>query len=151
MDIILIAAITADGYIARHSNEVVSWSQDLHLFRKQTMGYPIIMGSRTMKTLAMDLDGRETTVIHRHSNTEKVLDKLDGDKCFIIGGGRTFTRFASYLTHIYLTIHPLIFGKGVPLFPNLHRELDLIFLKMLSVDGAEGLYQFQYKINRPSL
>ena len=36
MDIILIAAITADGYIARHSNEVVDWSQDLHLFRKQT-------------------------------------------------------------------------------------------------------------------
>ena len=89
MDIILIAAITADGYIARHSNEVVSWSQDLHLFRKQTMGYPIIMGSRTMKTLATDLDGRETMVIHRHSNTEKVLDKLDSDKCFIIGGGRT--------------------------------------------------------------
>ena len=151
MDIILIAAITADGYIARHSNEVVSWSQDLHLFRKQTMGYPIIMGSRTMKTLATDLDGRETMVIHRHSNTEKVLDKLDSDKCFIIGGGRTFTRFASHLTHIYLTIHPLIFGKGVPLFPDLDKELDLIFLKMLSVDGVEGLYQFQYKINRPRL
>ena len=66
MDIILIAAITADGYIARHNNEVVDWSQDLHLFRKQTMGYPVIMGSQTKKTLAMDLDGRETTVIHRH-------------------------------------------------------------------------------------
>ena len=150
MDIILIAAITADGYIARHSNEVVSWSQDLHLFRKQTMGYPIIMGSRTMKTLAMDLDGRETMVIHRHSNTEKVLDKLDGDKCFIIGGGRTYTRFASYLTHLYLTIHPLVFGGGITLFPGLDEQIDLVFLKMLSVDGVEGLYQFQYKINRPN-
>ena len=108
------------------------------------------MGSQTKKTLAMDLDGRETTVIHRHSNPEKVLDKLHDDKCFIIGGGRTFTRFASYLTHMYLTIHPLIFGKGILLFPNLDEELDLVFLKMLSVDGAEGLYQFQYKINRPS-
>ena len=150
MDVILIAAITADGYIARHSNEVVSWSQDLHLFRKQTMGYPIIMGSRTMKTLAMDLDGRETMVIHRHSNTEKVLDKLDGDKCFIIGGGRTYTRFASYLTHLYLTIHPLVFGGGITLFPGLDEQIDLVFLKMLSVDGVEGLYQFQYKINRPN-
>ena len=150
MDVILIAAITADGYIARHSNEKVDWSLDLHLFRKQTMGYPVIMGSQTKKTLAMDLDGRETTVIHRHSDPEKVLDKLQGDKCFIIGGGRTFTRFASYLTHIYLTIHPLIFGKGILLFPNLDKELDLIFLKMLLVDEVEGLYQFQYKINRPS-
>ena len=150
MDIILIAAITADGYIARHTNEVVDWSQDLHLFRKQTMGYPVIMGSKTKKTLAMDLDGRETIVIHRHSDPEKILGKLHRDKCFIIGGGRTYTRFASYLTHLYLTIHPIIFGKGILLFHGLDKELDLIFMQMLSVEGVEGLYQFQYKINRPN-
>ena len=150
MDIILIAAITADGYIARHTNEVVDWSQDLHLFRKQTMGYPVIMGSKTKKTLAMDLDGRETIVMHRHSDPEKILGKLHRDKCFIIGGGRTYTRFASYLTHLYLTIHPIIFGKGILLFPGLDKELDLIFMQMISVDGVEGLYQFQYKINRPN-
>ena len=150
MDVILIAAITADGYIARHSNEKVDWSLDLHLFRKQTMGYPVIMGSKTEKTLAMDLDGRETIVTHRHNDPETVLDKLHSDKCFIIGGGRTYTRFASYLTHLYLTIHPLIFGGGIPLFPDLDDELDLVFLKMLSVDGVEGLYQFQYKINHPN-
>ena len=150
MDIVLIAAITADGYIARHTNEVVDWSQDLHLFRKQTMGYPVIMGSKTKKTLAMDLDGRETIVIHRHSDPEKILGKLHRDKCFIIGGGRTYTRFASYLTHLYLTIHPIIFGKGILLFPGLDKELDLIFMQMISVEGVEGLYQFQYKINRPN-
>tara|TARA_B100000586_G_scaffold225381_1_gene172981 strand:+ start:2168 stop:2620 length:453 start_codon:yes stop_codon:yes gene_type:complete len=150
VDIILIAAITADGYIARHTNEVVDWSQDLRLFRKQTMGYPVIMGSKTKKTLAMDLDGRETIVIHRHSDPEKILGKLHRDKCFIIGGGRTYTRFASYLTHLYLTIHPIIFGKGILLFPGLDKELDLIFMQMLSVEGVEGLYQFQYKINRPN-
>ena len=150
MDIILIAAITADGYIARHTNEVVDWSQDLHLFRKQTMGYPVIMGSKTKKTLAMDLDGRETIVIPRHSDPEKILGKLHRDKCFIIGGGRTYTRFASYLTHLYLTIHPIIFGKGILLFPGLDKELDLIFMQMISVEGVEGLYQFQYKINRPN-
>ena len=98
----------------------------------------------------MDLDGRETTVIHRHSDPEKVLDKLHSDKCFIIGGGRTYTRFASYLTHLYLTIHPLIFGGGVPLFPNLDEELELVFMQMIPVEGEEGLYQFQYKINCPN-
>ena len=45
MNVILIAAITADGYIARHSNEIVEWSLDLQLFKEQTMGFPIIMGS----------------------------------------------------------------------------------------------------------
>ncbi len=59
MHVILIAAITADGYIARHSNEIVSWSLDLHLFKKQTMGFPVIMGSNTKKTLNIDLSGRQ--------------------------------------------------------------------------------------------
>ena len=35
MNVILIAAITADGYIARHSNEIVEWSLDLQLFKEQ--------------------------------------------------------------------------------------------------------------------
>ena len=55
MNVILIAAITADGYIARHSNEIVEWSLDLQLFKEQTMGFPIIMGSNTKKTLKTDL------------------------------------------------------------------------------------------------
>ena len=76
MDVILIAATTADGYTARHSNEVVDWSLDLHLFRKQTIGYPVIMGSQTKKTLAMELDGRETIVMHRHNDPEIILGEI---------------------------------------------------------------------------
>ncbi|MCS5650997.1 MAG: dihydrofolate reductase family protein [Candidatus Marinimicrobia bacterium] len=148
MDVILIAATTADGYIARDSNEVVNWSLDLQLFRKQTMGWPVIMGSQTKKTLAMNLDGRKSIVVHRHNDPEEILGELHTDKCFIIGGGRTYTKFAPYLTHLYLTIHPLVFGGGIPLFPNLDKEMDLVFLKMISVKGIRGLYQFQYKINR---
>ena len=41
--VVLIAAVTVDGLIARHSLEVTSWSKDLHVFKEQTMGYPVIM------------------------------------------------------------------------------------------------------------
>ena len=34
-EIILIAAVTVDGFIARHSNEVTKWTKDLPLFKKQ--------------------------------------------------------------------------------------------------------------------
>ena len=36
-EVILIAAVTIDGYIERHSLEVTSWSKDLSLFKKQTI------------------------------------------------------------------------------------------------------------------
>lgn len=146
MEVILIAATTIDGYIARKSDEVITWSKDLSLFKKQTMGYPVIMGSNTEKTLAVELRGREKIVVHRNDKAQKILEELNTNKCFIIGGGRTYTKFAPFLTHIYITPHPIIFGKGIPLFPKLDRELSLQFVRMVQVNEPEGIYQFQYRV-----
>ena len=146
MDVILIAAITANGFIARRSDEVIAWSKDLALFKKQTMGYPVIMGSNTEKTLAIELKGREKIVVHRNDSAKKILDNLNTEKCFVIGGGRTYTKFAPFLTHLYITPHPIVFGKGILLFPKLDRELLLQFVKMVPVNEAEGIHQFQYKV-----
>lgn len=146
MDVILIAAVTVDGFIARNSEEVISWSKDLKLFKKQTMGYPVIMGSNTEKTLAVELKGREKIVVHRNDNPKKILDELNTNKCFIIGGGRTYSKFAPFLTHIYITPHPIIFGKGIPLFPKFDLELSLHFVRMVPANETEGIYQFQYRV-----
>ncbi len=146
MDVILIAAVTVDGFIARNSEEVISWSKDLKLFKKQTLGYPVIMGSNTEKTLVVELKCREKIIVHRNDNAEKILDKLNTEKCFVIGGGRTYSKFAPFLTHIYITPHPFIFGKGIPLFPKLDLELSLHFVQMVPVNETEGIYQFQYRV-----
>ena len=148
MDIILIAAITIDGYIARQSDEVITWSKDLKLFKKQTMGYPVIMGSNTERTLAVELEGRRKTVVHRNDKPEKILNELNAKKCFIIGGGMTYTKFAPFITHMYITPHPIIFGKGIRLFSDLKAELSLKFIRKVTVDKANGIFQFQYKVIR---
>ena len=146
MDIILIAAITVDGYIARRSDEVISWSKEVKIFKKQTIGYPVIMGSNTEKTLAVELEGREKIIVHRHDKPEKILDELNAEKCFIIGGGMTYTKFAPFLTHMYITLHPIVFGKGIQLFSNLKEELSLKFIRKITVDKTEGIFQFQYSV-----
>ena len=87
MDIILIAATTVDGYIARNNFEVTDWSQDLSLFKKQTMGFPIIMGSHTFKTLPKELHGRKPIIVHRNDNPKKIIENIRSSKCFVIGGG----------------------------------------------------------------
>ncbi len=144
MDIILIAAVTADGFIARHSHEVVDWSEDLHVFKEQTMGYPIIIGSNTFASLHKELVGREVIVVHRKDSPKKIISKIKADKCFIAGGGRTNTRFASFLTHIYLTPHPYIFGKGIPLFSHLETEFQLKLITTIPI--KKDITQFQYKV-----
>ena len=64
-EIILIAAVTIDGFIARHNKEVISWSLDLPLFKKQTIGHSIIMGSNTRKVISKELSGRKNIVVTR--------------------------------------------------------------------------------------
>ena len=148
MDIILIAAITIDGYIARQSDEVITWSKDLKLFKKQTMGYPVIMGSNTEKTLAVELAGRKQIVVHRNDKPDKILGELTAEKCFIIGGGWTYAKFAPFLTHLYITPHPVVFGKGIRLFSDLKEELSVKFIRKIAVNKTDGIFQFQYKVVR---
>lgn len=146
MDVILIAAVTQDGFIARHEREVTSWTKDLWLFKKQTMGYPVIMGSNTWSCIKNELKNREVIVINRNDVAKEVLTNISSNKCFVAGGGRTNTKFFKELTHIYLTPHPLLFGSGVRLFHDSKEELKLSQEKIISIDEKSGIYQYQYKI-----
>ena len=148
-EVILIAAVTIDGYIARHSFEVTSWSKDLKLFKKQTMGFPVIMGSNTYKTIINELEGREVIVVHRDDNPKDILESISSKKCFIAGGGKTYSRFYPFLTDLYITPHPYIFGSGISLFSDKISESQLIFKKLVEVSKKSGIFQYQYKIQRP--
>ena len=146
MKVIGIAAITIDGFIARHSLEKMTWSKDLSLFKNQTLNHTVIMGSNTKKTLAVELENRQSIVIHREDDPKAILDKIKGEKCFIIGGGRTFSKFATHLTHLYITPHPLIFGKGIKLFESFDKEIMLKFEKQIPIIPEKGIFQYQFKI-----
>ena len=103
MDVILIAAVTQDGFIARHKSETVTWSKDLHLFKEQTMGFPVIMGSNTFNCIQKALTGRDIIVVHRNDNPGEILKNLNSEKCFIAGGGKTNAKFFDYLTCLLYT------------------------------------------------
>ena len=147
-EVILIAAVTIDGFIARHSNEITSWTKDLSLFKKQTMGHPVIMGSNTYKTLSNELSGRDVIVINRNHSPKNIIRNIKQERCFIAGGGKTYSKFYSFLTHLYITPHPYIFGKGVSLFSDTIEESNLIFEKIITVSEKNGIFQYQYKINK---
>ena len=148
-EIILIAAVTVDGFIARHNNEITKWTEDLPLFKKQTMGCPVIMGSNTHKTLINELKGREVIVTHRDDDPKSILENISFKKCFIAGGGKTYARFYPFLTDLYITPHPYIFGSGISLFSDKINESQLIFKKLVEVSKKSGIFQYQYKLQKP--
>ena len=146
MKIIGIAATTMDGFIARHSHEKTNWTKDLSVFKKQTLNQTVVMGSNTKKTLTSKLVARDTIVVHRKDKPEKILKEVKSEKCFIIGGGRTFSKFAIHLTHLYITPHPLVFGKGIKLFESFDKEIMLKFEKQIPIIPEKGIFQYQFKI-----
>lgn len=144
MDIILIAAVTIDGYIARHSHEKIHWSQDLDLFKEQTIGHPVIMGSHTFESLQNKLIDRQNIIVHRNDDPVDVLKKINAEKCFVAGGGRTNSKFIDYLTHLYITPHPYVFGGGIKLFHMEEKEFQLELINTYEV--KIGIIQYQYKV-----
>ncbi len=148
MDVIGIAAITFDGFIARHRQERVNWTKDLSLFKKQTLGHTVVVGSYTKKTIGKELTGRQTIIVHRNDNPREILNKSNKKKCFVIGGGKTFSKFVDYLTHLYITPHPLLFGSGIKLFDSHTKSVNLKFEKMVPVIQEDGIFQYQFRISR---
>ena len=144
--IILIAAVTEDGFIAKNENDNLSWTQDKHLFKQQTTTSTIIVGSVTRSIIGENLPGRQNIVFHRSDDPAKVLETISTEICFIIGGSKTYTTFLPFINHAYLTIHPIAFGRGIKLLTGESKLPELIKLKSIQVPGETGLYQDQYKV-----
>ena len=72
----LIAIVDAKYGVAKQDKILWNFVDDLKFFRSKTMGFPIIMGSKTYFSLPHPpLDGRTNCVLSRH------IEQLDG--CFV--------------------------------------------------------------------
>lgn len=137
MKVSIIAALTADGFIGRTSDHLADWTskEDKQLFISLTKEAGVmIMGSRTYDTIGRPLPGRKTVIYTNHpekytdpalvatnDSPQSVLDALQKDgynNVAICGGAQIYDLFlqAGVVTDLHLTIAPLLFGSGVPLF-----------------------------------
>lgn len=152
----LIAAISADGYIAHEESESsMHWTSgaDKAFFKERTLqAGVVIMGSKTFNTIRKPLPGRLTIVYSRQKhdlplgveNTNKdpaelltALEKRGFKEVAICGGASIYTLFAKagLLNKLYLTLEPQVFGKGVRLFSEeVNIQLALASTKQLSPD-----------------
>jgi dihydrofolate reductase len=65
MDIVIVAAVAANGVIGRGNGLPWRLKSDLMNFRAVTMGKPVVMGRRTFASLGRQLKGRTVIVVSR--------------------------------------------------------------------------------------
>ncbi len=137
MTCFIIACLTADGYIGKHSTHAAMWTSKgdkKRFIELTTRAGVVVMGQNTWTTLGgkplknrlnivysptplPHIPGMETTT---KSPTELLADlAARGFKeVAICGGSQIYTMFmkAGLVNKLYLTIEPVVFGDGMRLF-----------------------------------
>ena len=157
MKTFIIAALTADGFIAENSHQATDWTSksDKKFFVERTKQAGVmIMGRRTYETIGKPLPGRLNVVYTRRQGLSLTpekdedlmytslppaelladLEKKGYQEAAICGGASIYTLFleAGLVDTLYLTIEPKIFGQGVSLFgKKIAANLELQEVKKL--------------------
>ncbi len=161
--VFIIAAVSMDGFIAKDTNHPALWTSkaDKKRFIELTKNAGVIvMGSTTYKTIMRPLKDRLNVVYSRNhvfegvemTNDEpKVLINKLAERGFkeiaICGGSNIYSMFleAGVVDTIYLTVEPIIFGKGINLFnKEMLHHLKLIDSK---VSESGGSLLLEYKVD----
>lgn len=162
MKVYIIAAISADGFIAKRSDQLVDWTskEDKRFFSDMTKkSGVIVVGGNTFRTFKALLPNRKHIVYTKggiddpgvETTSEKprqLVERLASegfDEVAICGGSSIYSMFldAGAVTDVYLTIEPIIFGEGVKLFnSNSSAKLKLQSVKNLN----ENTLLVHYKV-----
>lgn len=168
MQVSLITAISADGFIAQDPMAPsTAWTsrEDAHWFAQKTKEIGVcIMGRKTFETIGKPLAGRltvvltgektlsvplETEVLEVYSGQpEELLESLvkrGFSAAAICGGASVYTQFMQkgLVDRLFITVEPIMFGKGVKLFnqPFANLRLKLVTTHSLSAHSIVLEYQ----------
>nr|AIA11687.1 Dihydrofolate reductase [uncultured bacterium] len=162
MKVFIIAAVTADGFIGKDEKHAAFWTskEDKKRFVELTKrAGVVVMGSNTYATLPRPLKERTNIVYSRSKTFEGAettqkspqelileLERREFKEVAICGGASIYTMFmkAKVVDHLYLTVEPLIFGKGIKLF---NEELTSQLTLVSAVQGENGSLLIEYKVN----
>jgi dihydrofolate reductase len=167
MRVLILAAITVDGKIARGDAEFTGWSsrEDKRLFaRTSREAGVVVMGRRTFETLPAPLPGRINVVLsHERPATmpdgveytavspEQIIASLAqrGFETVVIGGGASVYRAfleAKVVDELWLTVEPLTFGAGISLLGDAPLDLRLTLLSVEQL--GEQSAHLRYRVAR---
>lgn len=158
----IIAALSADGYIAKDEKHAAFWTskEDKKRFVELTKrAGVVVMGSNTYLTLPRPLKERVNIVYSRSKKFEgaemtekdpkdllKDLESRGFKEVAICGGSKIYSMFmkSGFVDKLYLTIEPIVFGKGLRLF----EDDMLVHLKLVSANQSEnGALLMEYDVD----
>ncbi|MBI2597952.1 MAG: dihydrofolate reductase [Candidatus Diapherotrites archaeon] len=156
-----VAAVTIDGFIARfpgHKSDWTSKEDKAHLHKMEKAADVLLLGRASFEVAKKKLSKKNCLVLSRKVNgirkktknltflNPKSVDvkkfvKDCGYKKICVLGGRAAYNYClkkNLLDEIFVTIEPIVFGKGIPMFDSAvkTKTFTLVLAKKLNAKGT---------------
>jgi dihydrofolate reductase len=154
VNVFLIAAVSVDGKIAPEaSTNSGTWTSgaDKQFFSERTKKARVmVMGSNTFATIGRPMKDRLTIVMsskpkpaeyqqfndsqvrYTSQSPEEIVAQLESEgfiELALCGGSNVYSQFMTrgLVSTLYITIEPIVFGQGIPLFKesDINQKLTL--------------------------
>lgn len=171
MKVTVYMAISANGYIAELDG-TTSWVSEsdwdqLKIYIKSSDA--VVMGKHTYEVSEKDGDfpygdilnvvltsqpavySAQNKTLFTNSSPKDLINNLKEkgmQNVLLIGGGITNARFMNdgLVDEIVLSVHPIILGKGIKVFNDFEKNINLTLTETKSL--AEGLVHLVYDVNK---
>ncbi len=153
----VIVAVADGGVIG--CKGMMPWhiSEDLRMFKRVTMGRPVVMGRRTFESLGRPLPGRINVVITRNRDRSipgtTCVGSLDealamfppDDEVFVIGGGEIYRQAMPRADRFYLTrVHAAYDGDTT--FPEWNPDEWTLVSSECHEHGTDFPHPFEFLV-----
>lgn len=156
-EIILIAAIGRNRELGAQNRLLWDLPDDLNHFRRQTAGFPVIMGRKTFDSIGKPLPGRQNIVVSRNpkfapegvtcaTSLEQAIALADPkpQKIFVIGGEQLYRLALPIADRLIITEVDGGFPEAETFFPVIDREEWEAFTR--ERHAADARHAFAYSI-----
>ena len=153
----IIVAIADNNAIGKNNELLWHISDDLRFFKRQTLGWPVIIGRKTFESIGRALPGRVNIVISRGFTTGEevaVVGSLEDafqlaestnlEKCYVMGGGQIYAQALEFADRLVVTHVHTVIEDADTFFPQIDPSVWAVEQRSeLFTDESSG-YTFEF-------
>jgi dihydrofolate reductase len=153
----IIVAISDNNAIGRNNELLWHISADLKFFKKQTLGWPVIMGRKTFESIGRALPGRANIVISRNFNTGEevevvgslkeafaIAESTNLEKCFVMGGGQIYAQALEHADKLVVTHVHVVIDDADTFFPPIDPSVWTVVNRSEMFTDEETGYTYEF-------
>lgn len=157
MEKVIIVAIADNNAIGRDNALLWHISEDLKFFRRQTTGFPVIMGRKTFESIGRPLPKRVNIVVSRNLNAPEevavtgsleeafeVAEATNLEKCFVIGGGQIYAQAIDKVDTLTVTHIHTVIEDADTFFPQIDPLIWKVSERSEMITDPETGYNLEF-------